>query len=56
MKKQIVLFFAVFVAIFTLAQLLISDHGLSWQLLLQSGLAGVLSTFFFWLIVRRKKG
>lgn len=56
MKKQVLLFFIIFVAVFTLAQVLITDHGISWQLLLQSGLAGVLSTFLFWLITRRKKG
>lgn len=56
MKKQVLLFFVIFTAIFTLAQVLITDHGISWQLLLQSGLAGVLSTFLFWLIIKEKKG
>jgi len=56
MKKQLILFFIILVTVITLAQVLFLHNGFNWSVIIFSGLAGVLSTFFFWLIIRKKKG
>ena len=55
MKKQLIVFFVVLVALVILAQVLLVYDKLSWQILMQSILAGVLSTFVFWAIIKNKK-
>lgn len=56
MKKQLILFFVILVTVITLAQVLFLHNGFNWSVIIFSGLAGLLSTFFFWLIIRKKKG
>ncbi len=55
MKKQLILFFIIMATVITLAQVQLIHDGFSWRILLQSSLAGMLSTFFFWLIIRKRK-
>ncbi len=55
MKKQLIVFFVVLVALVILAQVLLVYDKLSWQILMQGILAGVLSTFVFWAIIKNKK-
>gem|GEM_PF-6217438 len=53
MKKQVFLFFFIFVALLSLAQVLFLYDGFKWQILLQSSIAGVISSTVFWLIIRK---
>ncbi len=55
MKKQLILFFVIMVTVITLAQVQLIHDELSWRILLQSILAGMVSTLFFWLIIRKRK-
>ncbi len=54
MRKQVMLFFVIMVVFITLIQLLFATDQLTWQVLLQSILAGALSSLLFWLMVRAK--
>ncbi len=54
MKKQVFMFFVIMITFVILAQVLFLYDTLSWQVLLQSSLASMLSTFIFWIIIRKR--
>lgn len=54
MKKLLFVFLIIMVTLLSLAQVLFSENTSGWQILTHSILAGILSTFLFWIIIKKR--